>query len=268
MKGTITMSEADETWPEEGELLVCTVKGVKENGAYLNLNGYGEREGFVFIGEVASGWVKNIRAHLREGQRVVAKVVTVKKDRQRVDLSIKAVSAERKKETLQNWKNQQRASQIMRVAAERVKWDAEKTEAVSEEMIEKFGSLYGALEECAITETALSDAGFSGAWMKVVTELAVENIVPPFVEIRGIYDIEVWGPEGVQAIRETLAAAESVVENDEEVTLTCHYDGAPHYRIDIRAPDYSLAESAWSSAEKIATEKIKSVEGSITIERL
>ena len=26
------MSEADEIWPEEGELLVCTVKGVKENG--------------------------------------------------------------------------------------------------------------------------------------------------------------------------------------------------------------------------------------------
>ena len=155
------MSDNSDPWPEEGELLVCTVKGVKENGAYLNLNGYGEREGFVFIGEVAAGWVKNIRAHLREGQRVVAKVVNIKKDRQRVDLSIKAVSAERKKDTLQTWKNQQRASQIMRVAAERVNWDAEKTEAISEEMIEKFGSLYGALEECAITETALSDSGLS-----------------------------------------------------------------------------------------------------------
>ena len=41
MKGTDTMSDANELWPEEGELLVCTVKGVKENGAYLNLNGYG-----------------------------------------------------------------------------------------------------------------------------------------------------------------------------------------------------------------------------------
>jgi len=49
------MSEADETWPEEGELLVCTVKGVKENGAYLKLGGYGEREGFVFIGGLLVG---------------------------------------------------------------------------------------------------------------------------------------------------------------------------------------------------------------------
>tara|TARA_B100000900_G_scaffold83744_1_gene67720 strand:+ start:734 stop:1522 length:789 start_codon:yes stop_codon:yes gene_type:complete len=262
------MSEAEELWPEEGELLVCTVKGVKENGAYLNLDGYGDKEGFVFIGEVASGWVKNIRAHLREGQRVVAKVVTIKKDRERVDLSIKAVSAERKKDTLQTWKNQQRANQIMRVAAQRVSWNEEKTEAISDEMIEKFGSLYGALEECAISETALSDSGFTGSWMKVVTELAVENIVPPFVEIRGVFDIEVWGSEGVGAIREALSAAELVVENDEEVTLTCHYDGAPHYRIDIRAPDYSSAESSWEAAKEAASKKINSVDGSISIERL
>ena len=156
----------------------------------------------------------------------------------------------------------------MRVAAQRVNWDEEKTEAISEEMIEQFGSLYGALEECAISETALSDSGFTGKWMKVVTELAVENIVPPFVEIRGIFDIEVWGSEGVGAIRDALSAAELVVGDEEEVTLTCHYDGAPHYRVDIRAPDYSLAESSWEAAKKAATEKINSVEGSISIERL
>ena len=99
------MASADEPWPDEGELLVCTVKNVRENGAYLNLDGYGSREGFVFIGEVASGWVKNIRNHLRVGQRVVAKVIGIKKDRERVDLSIKSVSEERRRDTLQSWKN-------------------------------------------------------------------------------------------------------------------------------------------------------------------
>jgi len=65
-----------------------------------------------------------------------------------------------------------------------------------------------------------------------------------------------------------LYAAELVVEDEEEVTLTCHYDGAPHYRVDIRAPDYSLAESSWEAAKKAATGKINSVDGSISIERL
>ena len=53
-------------------------------------------------------------------------------------------------------------------------------------------------------ETALSDNGFSGDWMSTVIELAVENIIPPFVEIRGQFNIEVWGSEGVYAIRDAL----------------------------------------------------------------
>ena len=80
------MSKNDE-WPEEGELLVCTVKNVRENGAYLTLDSYEGREGFVFIGEVSAGWVKNIRSHVREGQRVVAKVIEVKKDKESIKIS-------------------------------------------------------------------------------------------------------------------------------------------------------------------------------------
>ena len=61
------MADSD-LWPEEGELLICIVSSVKENGAYLKLEGYEGRTGFVFIGEVASGWVKNISTHLREAR--------------------------------------------------------------------------------------------------------------------------------------------------------------------------------------------------------
>jgi translation initiation factor 2 subunit 1 len=255
-------------WPEEGELVVCSVKSVKENGAYLRLDTYPEREGFVFIGEIATGWVRNIRAHVREGQRVVAKVIGIKKARESVTLSIKSVSEERRRGALQSWKNEQRASQIMRVAAERVGWEGGKTTAVSEEMKDAFGSLYGALEECAITESALEDAGFEGDWIITVTELAIENIVPPFVEIRGLFEIKVWGPEGVKAISAALQAAENCADGEEEVTLTCHYDGAPNYRVDIKAPDYPSAESVWEAAQEAASKKIVAVEGSITIERL
>ena len=262
------MADLANNWPEEGELVVCSVKNVKENGAYLSLDTYPGREGFVFIGEIATGWVRNIRAHVREGQRVVAKVIGIKKERASVTLSIKSVSEERRRDALQSWKNEQRASQIMRVAAERIGWDKEKTTTVSEEMRDAFGSLYGALEECAITESALEDAGFEGDWIGIVTELAIENIVPPFVEIRGLFEIKVWGPEGVNAIRDALQSAEDCADGEEEVTLTCHYDGAPNYRIDIRAPDYPSAESVWEAAQEAASKKIGVVEGSIAIERL
>ena len=101
------MADLANDWPEEGELVVCSVKSVKENGAYLDLDTYPEREGFVFIGEIATGWVRNIRADVREGQRVVAKVIGIKKERDSVTLSIKSVSEERRRDALQSWKNEQ-----------------------------------------------------------------------------------------------------------------------------------------------------------------
>ncbi|HIB59839.1 MAG TPA: S1 RNA-binding domain-containing protein, partial [Candidatus Poseidoniales archaeon] len=86
--------------PREGELVVCSITKVKENGAYSVLDEYPGREGFIFIGEVASGWVKNIRNHLRDGQRVVCKVLRTRKDGSSLELSLKAVSEERRRETL------------------------------------------------------------------------------------------------------------------------------------------------------------------------
>lgn len=55
---------------------------MKQNGVYVDLDEYEGREGFIFIGELASGWVKNIRSVVREGQRIVCKVIKAKKTTQ------------------------------------------------------------------------------------------------------------------------------------------------------------------------------------------
>ena len=66
------MVTQDGATPEEGELVVATITSVKQNGAYVDLDEYEGTEGFIFIGEIASGWVKNIRGFVREGQRAVS----------------------------------------------------------------------------------------------------------------------------------------------------------------------------------------------------
>ena len=63
-------------WPEVGDLVVATVRRIVDYGAYVHLDEYG-KEGLLHISEISSSWVRNIRDHVREGQKVVLKVLRV-----------------------------------------------------------------------------------------------------------------------------------------------------------------------------------------------
>ncbi|MEE2747084.1 MAG: translation initiation factor IF-2 subunit alpha [Candidatus Thermoplasmatota archaeon] len=260
------MSDED-NWPELGEFLVCTITSVKQNGVYVDLDGYPGREGFIFIGEVASGWVKNIRSIVREGQRVVAKALKVRKDKKSVELSIKSVSDERRRDTLQRWKNKQRAGQLLRIVGERSGWDDEKITEMNTELVETYGGLYAAFEESAIENKSLSNEGFEGDWVNIFIEIAIENIIPEFVNIRAIANIQIHGSEGIEIIRKALSAVEKCSSEPEEVEISTYYDGAPEYRIELKAPDWEIAESHWDQVEEAISQNIGEDVGVVEIFR-
>ena len=236
--------------PEEGELVVVTVKSVKQNGVYVDFDEYPGLEGFIFIGEVASGWVKNIRAFVRDGQRLICKVMRTRKDGSSLELSLKSVSEERRRDRLQEWKNEQRSNQLLKVLSEKVGWNDETREQNYEDLIEAFGSLYSSFEEAATDENALSDAGFEGTWIKEFIDIAVENIIPPFVEIRGNFTLSINVPNGINVIKDALSAAEEFSSSEEEISVSCFYNGAPEYRIELKAPDFKTAEDLWIEVSK------------------
>ena len=253
--------------PQEGELVVVTVKNVKQNGVYVDFDEYPGIEGFIFIGEIASGWVKNIRAFVRDGQRLICKVMRTKKDGSSLELSLKSVSEERRRDRLQEWKNEQRSLQLLKVLGEKVGWSESERDSTGEDLISAFGTLYSSFEEAAMNESSIIDAGFEGDWISEFVETAIANIIPPFVEIRGICSIEIGGPKGVEAIKEALSEAESHADLENEISVNCYYDGAPKYRIEIKAPDYKLAESAWLTATNTLISSVKSNQGTAEIER-
>ena len=236
--------------PEEGELVVVTVKSVKQNGVYVDFDEYAGLEGFIFIGEVASGWVKNIRAFVRDGQRLICKVMRTRKDGSSLELSLKSVSEERRRDRLQEWKNEQRSNQLLKVLSEKVGWNDETREQNYEDLVEAFGSLYSSFEEAATDENALADAGFEGTWIKEFIDIAVENIIPPFVEIRGNFTLSINVPNGINVIKDALSTAEEFSSSEEEISVSCFYNGAPEYRIELKAPDFKTAEDLWIEVSK------------------
>src|SRR5437762_10237167 len=107
-------------WPDEGDLVVCTVTNVKNFGAFVTLDEYEAKEGFIHIAEVSSGWIKYIRDYIREGQKVVSKVLKVDKEKGHIDLSLKAVNEHQRREKIQEWKNEQKAENLFAIVAGRL----------------------------------------------------------------------------------------------------------------------------------------------------
>jgi len=130
-------------WPENGELVVCTVKDIKDFAAFVTLDEYPDRVGLIPISEVATGWIKYIRDHIREGQKVVCKVLNVDPSRGHIDLSLKDVNEHQRREKIREWKNESKARKWIGFAAAAAGERAEDLEAA---IYSRYGDLYSVLK--------------------------------------------------------------------------------------------------------------------------
>ena len=246
---------AEYEWPDEAELVVCTVQTVKNFGAFANLDEYEGKEGFIHIAEVSSGWIKYIRDYVREGQKLVCKVLRVDKDKRHIDLSLKAVNEHQKREKIQEWKNEQKAEKLFSIVAERAGKPLDAAwQEFGYDLLDTFGTMYRAFEESVMDEGALPSEGFKGDWIPVFVAVAKENIVPPAVTIDGYLELTDYRPDGALHIKESLLKA----TRDEKADVKVQYIGAPRYRLVVRAPDYKSAEE---EIQKAAARVMKHIEG-------
>ena len=236
-------------FPEEGELVVGTVKKVENFGAFVKLEEYQGKEGFIHVAEVSAGWVKYIRDYVREGQKVVTKVLRVDIKKGHVDLSLKQVNEHQRREKIQQWKNEQRAEKLFELVTQRVNVPLDAAwEQFGNKIVETFGAMYAALETVAGNQEALADEGFTGDWVPVFAQIAKENIVPPRVEIRGTFKLGCDGPTGAHVIKEALIKGLDVVTPDVQIVI--QYLGAPRYAVQVHAADYKTAEGELELAQE------------------
>jgi translation initiation factor 2 subunit 1 len=251
-------------YPDEGDLVVGTIKEVKNFGAFAALDEFPGKEGFIHIAEVASGWVKYIRDHVREGQKVVCKVTQVNPSKGHVDLSLKQVNDHQRREKIQEWKNEQRADKLLQIVAARAGMGFE--QAVKEfgaDLVKTFGTAYASFEEAAANPNVLEAEGFKGPWVKHFVDVAGENIVLPTVEINGILEVSSPAPDGTEIIRQALIAAEKAGQGSVEV----HYVAAPKYRVQVKGPDYKYAEATLKETVEAAVEIMKKAGGTGSFSR-
>ena len=253
-------------YPDEGEFVVGTVVKVQNFGAFVALDEYPGREGFIHIAEIATGWVKRIRNHVREKQKIVCKVLNVDRSKNHIDLSLKKVNEHQKREKIQEWKNSQKSEKLMEMISKNLGKTVEQCyKEFGNDLIRKYGTLYTAFEESAYDPESLKRDGFKGDWLKEFEKIAAENITIQFVEIKGYLTVNSWVPDGATHIRNSLMTAEK--SDFEDVDIKIKYIGAPKYMISVRAPDYKIAEDQMKKAAERATEYIKNFKGECELHR-
>ena len=242
-------------WPEIGDLVIATVVKITSYGAYVKLDEY-DKEGLLHVSEVASRWLRNIRDYVREGQKVVLKVLRVQADKGQIDLSRRRVTKRDKKEKIQFWKKDRKAESLLRTASEKLNISFKEAYEKAGALIENsFGELYAGLEKTAKDGVeVLLNLGIEKELAVTLEEIAKEKIQISLVSVKGILDLQNPQPKGVLIIKDTLKHVKEVGESEGAV-VTVYLVSPPKYRIVVEADDYKSAEgvleAATSSALKV-----------------
>lgn len=262
---TMTTTDEIQRLPEEGEIIIATIRQVTGHGVYVTLDEYSNMTGFLHISEIATGWIRNIERYVRPKQKAVLKVIRVNKVRGEVDTSLKQVSGEERKSKLIEVKRSDKAVTLLDFIQLKLKLTDQEVQEIEDKLLQKYEYLYDAFDAVsrkgldAIQSIDLSQE------IKRAIEEASKRIPAPLVAISGVMEIKSKKPDGIEIIKNTLANAEV---NKGGASSTITYIGAPRYRIVVKAENFKIAEKAMYNTVERTRANIEKQHGTFNFVRL
>ena len=231
------MSAEIQEMPEQGEIILATVTKVMDHGAYVTLDEYDDVQGFLHISEIAPGWIRSVNRFVKDGEKKVLLVKKVKAGD--IDLSLKQVSKDQKKQKLKEVKKYEKGKTLLQNVQDKTELTDEEIEKIEDKIYTKFDSVYDAFMEIARNGIdVIKELKLAKKTTSVIEEIC-SKIKLPSVEIRGIMEITNTKSDGVEIIKKTLL---DVIKKDSTMDIT--YLGAPKYRISITSEDFKSAEKS------------------------
>ena len=232
--GTSPQQQQQEV-PDEGDIVIGTVSEIIDHGAYVSLDEFDGMRGFLHIGEIAPGWIRSIRRHLKDGEKKVLRVKRVDARRSDIFLSLKQVSAEQRKMKMLEVKKFEKGRTLIGSVKEKAGLTDAQAARLEADLDAKFDTVHDAFLEIARAGGPAGLLKLDKKTAKAVAEVS-SRIRLPSVEIRGVMEITCPGPNGVEAVKKAFSG----VLGRDGVTVT--YLGAPKYRVSVTAKDFKAAE--------------------------
>ena len=241
-------------FPDENELVFCEVTNIQHNSVFVDIEEYG-KSGLIHISEIASGRIRDINDYVREGDRLVAKVIKIDMDKGHIDLSMRRVTAMQKKAKTNQRKQEQRAEKLLSDFAESINEYPQRVYLDIKPTLET-DFLYEAFQAVVEEDKPLKELGVPEEYADELEALVRDTISRKTVKVGGHVSIQTYDPNGVKMVKEALQNAEAVKEN-----VDISYLGAGKYKIVIEDFNYKDAEKTLSEALDKIKSPISSSEG-------
>ena len=249
------MDERKPEWPEVGDLVIATIETVTDYGAYAKLDEYNKR-GLLHVSEISSSWIRNIRDFVREGQKMVLKVLRVDTEKGHIDLSLRRVTKREKIEKIKSWKKDRKAEALLREVAEKVGLPNEEVYEKAGILIEEKYGLYEGFEKVVKEGVeVLTKIGVPENLAKAFAEVAEERIHVKMVKVKGTLEIRCMKPNGVKIIKDSFLNAKKA-EKTKDADVRFYVVAAPKYSVEVLAENYKRAEEV---LQKVAQSVVSNV---------
>jgi len=223
--------------PEIGELVIATIAKVGDHGAYATLDEYNGIQGFLHVSELGQGWIRNVSKFIKEGEKKVLLVKNIRAGREEIDLSLKQVSREQRKNKLRDVKQFEKGKGIIKNIQEKAKLSDDDIEKLEDKILSKYDAVYDGIIDVARNGIKVFvDLKLHKKTLDVIEAISTK-IKLPSVEIRGILELTDNSSNGVENIKNSLQGFEKTNQSVEIL-----YVGAPKYRISVVASDFKSAE--------------------------
>lgn len=218
-------------------------------GAYCELQEY-KKDAYLPISEIASGWIKNIHEFIKEGQKTVGKVLSVDKQKNTIDISLKKATQKEKDDKLNEFNLEKRYEKLFDQAIINSKQE-QKKDKIKEELGNKFityTNLFNTLLEDNKAIDFIKNKGFAEALLEIISK----NIKPKKYIVSYTVELKIIDP------KESIKKTKALLLEINKLGIDILYLGAPKYRFTAEGQDYISAEEKIKESKKIL-EKNRSV---------
>ena len=256
--------------PDIGELVIGTVYKILDHGAYVLLDEYGGMEAYAPINEIVQSWFHDIKDYLRLGQKTVFRVIRVDPRRKLIDVSLRKVREEEKREKLNKWKRTLRGVKLLELVAKKLNIPLDKAlQDFGWKLEDYYGDFLAIFENVAKHGTDdLRKLGLSEDVINAIAEVARERIEIEPVEISGVIRMINIKSDGVRHIREVLLKAMELAKKGGAEDVRIYTIGPPRYRIDLVGKDPKKLESILKDVVNFVTTEIKKRGGEASFTRI